>query len=80
MFVFRIVILFICIFSIQDVDERSPAFESGLRPSDLITHINNELIQGMYHTQVVTLLMGSTEHVTLRAVPLDQTSIRTGKL
>ncbi|MPC33792.1 Microtubule-associated serine/threonine-protein kinase 2 [Portunus trituberculatus] len=63
---------------VMDVDQRSPAFEAGLRPGELITHINGEPIQGMFHTQVVTLLMSSTDHVSLRSMPLDQTSIRAG--
>ncbi|MCL4122040.1 UNVERIFIED_CONTAM: hypothetical protein GTU68_027106, partial [Idotea baltica] len=63
---------------VSDVDQKGPAFDAGLRPGDLITHLNGEAIQGMFHTQVVTLLMGSSDHVTLRAVPLDQTSIRPG--
>ena len=35
-------------------------------------------MQGLYHTQVLQLLLGGAEHVSLRATPLDQTSIKTG--
>lgn len=54
------------------------AYEAGLRPGDLITHINGESVQGLYHTQVLQLLLSSQEHVTLRATPLKNTSIQIG--
>ena len=64
----------------QDVDPKSPAFEAGLRTSDLITHINGEAIHGFLHTKVLQLLMSCKEHISLRASPLQQTSIRLGAL
>lgn len=64
---------------VMAVDEKSQAYQAGLRPADLITHVNGEAVQGLFHTQVLQLLLNNGhDHVTLRTTPLEYTSIQTG--
>ncbi|XP_064607018.1 microtubule-associated serine/threonine-protein kinase 3-like isoform X3 [Liolophura sinensis] len=60
------------------VEENSPAFEAGLHPGDLITHINDDAVQSLLHTQVVKLILSSGSLLRMRCVPMESTSIRTG--
>ena len=62
----------------QNVESGSPAFEAGLREGDLITHINGEVVQGLVHTAVVRLILSSGQRVSMRCVPLENTTIKLG--
>lgn len=61
----------------QTVDQNGPAWGAGLRPNQLITHINGRFITGLQHVQVLYLMAGMKSHsMTISGVPLEDTSIR----
>ncbi|KAL0859640.1 hypothetical protein ABMA27_010764 [Loxostege sticticalis] len=62
---------------VSAVSEQGAAWAAGLRAGDLITQLNGESVQGLLHTQVLRLLLAAP-HATLRATPLDQTTIQAG--
>ncbi len=70
----------LCCFYLQTVDKKGAAWEAGLRPNHLITHINGESTIGLQHIQVMHLLVDKKHSsISLSTVPLDQTSIRKDK-
>uniref|UniRef100_H2Y6L5 non-specific serine/threonine protein kinase n=1 Tax=Ciona savignyi TaxID=51511 RepID=H2Y6L5_CIOSA len=64
---------------VTQVDEQGAAYEAGLRVGDLLTHVNNEVVQGMVHTSVLQLMYRSNKQISIQAVPLESTSIKVGR-
>ncbi|CAH2292920.1 microtubule-associated serine threonine- kinase 3 isoform X3 [Pelobates cultripes] len=63
---------------VWSVEDGGPAHKAGLKTGDLITHINGESVLGLVHMDVVELLLKSGNKVSLRATPLENTSIKSG--
>ena len=55
-----------------------PALEAGLRPNDVITHVNERPVAGLLHPEVVKLILSGSPKLSIRAVPCSETHIRTG--
>ncbi|XP_069483482.1 microtubule-associated serine/threonine-protein kinase 4 isoform X2 [Ambystoma mexicanum] len=63
---------------VQSVEEGSPAYQTGLKAGDLITHMNGEPVHGLVHTEVMELLLKSGSKVSINTTPFENTSIKTG--
>ena len=80
MYVLRILpnaVLYGVIYYTQSVDKGSQAWEAGLRPGHLITHINNKSITELQHVQVLCCMGAGTNSnsVSISTIPLEKTSI-----
>ena len=59
------------------IDEQGPAHQAGLRMNDLILNVNDELVCGKMHPEIVKLIMASKDNLLrLKTVPLSETNIR----
>ncbi|CAF1411772.1 unnamed protein product [Adineta steineri] len=55
-----------------------PAQEAGLKPNDVITHVNERPVAGLLHPEVVKLILSGSPKLSIRAIPCSETQIRTG--
>lgn len=59
------------------VEEQGPAYQAGLRFNDIITHVNDEIVCGKVHHEIVKSILSSVNHVLrLRTVNLNETKIK----
>uniref|UniRef100_A0AAQ6IMZ3 non-specific serine/threonine protein kinase n=1 Tax=Anabas testudineus TaxID=64144 RepID=A0AAQ6IMZ3_ANATE len=63
---------------VWNVEDGGPAHKAGLKAGDLITHVNEEPVHGLVHTEVVELLLKSGSKVAISTTPFENTSIKTG--
>ncbi|CAL9682288.1 unnamed protein product [Knipowitschia caucasica] len=63
---------------VWNVEDEGPAHAAGLKAGDLITHVNGESVHGLFHTEVVELLLKSGSKVAISTTPFENTSIKTG--
>ena len=57
---------------------QGPAEEAGLKVNDVITHVNEHPVAGLFHSEVVKLILSGSEKISIRSVPCSETEIRTG--
>lgn len=64
---------------VVQIDQQGPAYSSGLKINDIITHVNDEVVCGKMHSEIVKLMMASFNNtIYLKTVPFNQTNIKTG--
>ena len=60
------------------VAAEGPAEKAGLRANDMITHVNEQPVAGLFHSDVVKLILNGSLTLSIRTIPYAETQIRTG--
>jgi hypothetical protein len=60
------------------VDEKGPAYESGLRAQDLIIYVNEKCVCGLLHHEMIRNILSGGSTLQLRTIQLNETTIKSG--
>uniref|UniRef100_A0A1I7ZZV7 PDZ domain-containing protein n=1 Tax=Steinernema glaseri TaxID=37863 RepID=A0A1I7ZZV7_9BILA len=63
---------------VTSVEDNSPAWEAGLRPSDLITHVHQQPVSNLNHPQLMHRLLSHGDTINLMVTPLASSFIKEG--
>ena len=61
---------------VVSIENGSAASVAGIKPGDLITHINNDPIEGLLHTDVIRYIVQSGNSLRIRTMNINETSIK----
>uniref|UniRef100_A0A914S487 PDZ domain-containing protein n=1 Tax=Parascaris equorum TaxID=6256 RepID=A0A914S487_PAREQ len=61
---------------VSEVDRSSPAFEAGLRPNDLITHVNSMPVSNLPHPQLMSRLLAYGNELSIKVILFVNCHIR----
>lgn len=60
------------------VDENGPAHEAGLLTNQLITHVNENIVCGLMHHEIVHNILSGGPLLSLQTIPINETNIKSG--
>ena len=61
---------------VLQVDEQGPAYKAGLRANDLITHVNDQVVCGKMHHELIKLIMAN-HTLCMHTCQLAQSNVKT---